>query len=120
MTDEPPLEAAEASIPEECLTVVRHLWDLLDDQLTTAQAEQLRRHIGECEICHRYHLYQETLPPVSGNLPRNDGCLPPAVRGAVARQGEGAGVVARGRLCRDGVTADRWLPRQPVTPEPDA
>jgi anti-sigma factor (TIGR02949 family) len=60
MTDEPPLEAAKASIPEECLAVVRHLWDLLDDQLTAAQAEQLRRHIGECEVCHRYHLYQET------------------------------------------------------------
>ena len=59
MTDElPPSETASA-IPEECLAVVRHLWDLLDDQLTVAQAERLRRHIGECEICHHYHLYQE-------------------------------------------------------------
>ena len=60
MTEDLPLGSAAAPIPEECLAVVLHLWDLLDDQLTDAQAEQLRRHIGKCEICHRYRLYQET------------------------------------------------------------
>jgi anti-sigma factor (TIGR02949 family) len=59
MTDALRPEAAAVAIPEECLAVVRHLWDLLDDQLTEAQAERLRRHIGACEVCHRYHLYQE-------------------------------------------------------------
>jgi anti-sigma factor (TIGR02949 family) len=59
MTDQMPPGESAAPIPEECLAVVRHLWDLLDDQLTDAQADRLRRHIGECEICHRYHLYQE-------------------------------------------------------------
>jgi mycothiol system anti-sigma-R factor len=59
MTDKLPIQATAAPIPEECLAVVRHLWDLLDDQLTDAQAERLRRHIAECETCHRYHLYQE-------------------------------------------------------------
>jgi hypothetical protein len=58
MTDElSPTESA-SEIPEECLAVVRHLWDLLDDELTDVQASRLRRHIGECDICHRYHLYQ--------------------------------------------------------------
>jgi mycothiol system anti-sigma-R factor len=60
MADQLPLEASRVAIPEECLAVVRHLWDLLDDQLTDAQAARLRSHIAECEICHRYHLYQET------------------------------------------------------------
>jgi anti-sigma factor (TIGR02949 family) len=59
MTDGPPPGETAGPIPEDCLAVVRHLWDLLDDQLTDAQAERLRRHIAECEICHRYHLYQE-------------------------------------------------------------
>jgi anti-sigma factor (TIGR02949 family) len=59
MTDELPLEETAGPIPEDCIAVVRHLWDLLDDQLTDVQSERLRRHIGECEICHRYHLYQE-------------------------------------------------------------
>lgn len=59
MTDDLPAVEAVGPIPEECLAVVRHLWDLLDDQLTDAQAERLRRHIAECEICRRYHLYQE-------------------------------------------------------------
>jgi anti-sigma factor (TIGR02949 family) len=58
MTDELPLGESGGAIPDDCLAVLRHLWDLLDDQLTDAQAERLRRHIGECEICHRYHLYQ--------------------------------------------------------------
>jgi anti-sigma factor (TIGR02949 family) len=59
MTDDLPVEESAGAIPEECLAVVRHLWDLLDDQLADAQADRLRSHIGECEICHRYHLYQE-------------------------------------------------------------
>jgi anti-sigma factor (TIGR02949 family) len=59
MTDELSLRETAAPIPEECLAVVRHLWDLLDDRLSEAQAERLRRHIGDCEICHRYHFYQE-------------------------------------------------------------
>jgi anti-sigma factor (TIGR02949 family) len=60
MADELRPGETAAAIPEECLAVVRHLWDLLDDELTNAQAERLRRHIGVCEICHRYHLYQES------------------------------------------------------------
>ena len=59
MTDDLPLGEAAAPIQEECLAVVRHLWDLLDDQLSEAQANRLRGHIGDCEICHRYRLYQE-------------------------------------------------------------
>ena len=59
MTDQLPIGESAAAIPEDCLAVVRHLWDLLDDQLSEAQADRLRSHIGDCEICHRYHLYQE-------------------------------------------------------------
>jgi putative zinc finger protein len=59
MADELRLEETAGPIPEDCLAVARHLWDLLDAQLSDAQAERLRRHIGECEICHRYHLYQK-------------------------------------------------------------
>jgi anti-sigma factor (TIGR02949 family) len=60
MADELHLEPTQVAIPEECLAVVRHLWDLLDDQLTAEQAARLRSHIAECEICHRYHLYQDS------------------------------------------------------------
>jgi putative zinc finger protein len=59
MTDELFSEETAVPIPEECLAVVRHLWDLLDDRLSGAQAERLRRHIDDCEVCHRYHFYQE-------------------------------------------------------------
>jgi anti-sigma factor RsiW len=58
MTDERSASESE-DIPEECLAVVRHLWDLLDDELSDAQADRLRRHISVCAICHRYRLYQE-------------------------------------------------------------
>jgi anti-sigma factor (TIGR02949 family) len=59
MADELPPEETAGPIPEDCLAVLRHLWDLLDDRLTDAQADRLRRHVGECEICHRYHVFQE-------------------------------------------------------------
>jgi hypothetical protein len=59
MADELPPGEAAARIPEECFAVVRHLWDLLDHQLTEAQADRLRDHIRDCGICHGYHLYQE-------------------------------------------------------------
>jgi anti-sigma factor (TIGR02949 family) len=42
----------------ECVEVVRHLWDYLDDQMTPTGAERLRAHIASCEQCREYEVYQ--------------------------------------------------------------
>ena len=95
MTDElPPAEPA-AEIPEECLAVVRHLWDLLDEELTPTQAERLRRHIGDCEICHRYHLYQENFLETLAAYRRRFGA-PSRVKAKVLESLREAGFVGTG------------------------
>jgi anti-sigma factor (TIGR02949 family) len=47
-------------IPAECLAVLQHLWDYLDDELDDGQTEALLRHIAECQVCREYQLYQES------------------------------------------------------------
>lgn len=52
-------ELETLGIAADCVDVVRHLWDYLDDQLTDAGAERLRLHISACEECRSYEGYQD-------------------------------------------------------------
>jgi anti-sigma factor (TIGR02949 family) len=47
-------------LSSNCVEVLRHLWDYLDDQMTPAGAERLRVHIASCETCSRYEVFQES------------------------------------------------------------
>jgi anti-sigma factor (TIGR02949 family) len=96
MTDELRAEETATVIPEECLALVRHLWDLLDDELTEVQAERLRRHIRECEICHRYHLYQENFLEALASYRARFGA-PSHVKAKVFESLRAAGFVESGR-----------------------
>jgi anti-sigma factor (TIGR02949 family) len=41
-----------------CAEVLRHLWDYLDEEVTTTSAERLRAHIAACPQCKEYSVYQ--------------------------------------------------------------
>ncbi len=84
-----------AEIPEECLAVVRHLWDLLDEELSDAQADRLRRHIGACDICRRYHLYQENFLEALATYRTRYGA-PSRVKAKVLESLRGVGFVEAG------------------------
>jgi anti-sigma factor (TIGR02949 family) len=47
-------------IPEDCIAVLRHVWDYLDGRLTAEAAESLRAHMDKCPPCHDYQLFQES------------------------------------------------------------
>ena len=42
----------------ECKLVALHLWDYLDDHLTSEATASLRAHIAECRDCHGYQQFQ--------------------------------------------------------------
>ena len=52
-------ELETLGIAADCVDVVRHLWDYLDDQMTEAGAERLRAHIAQCDECRGYEGYQD-------------------------------------------------------------
>jgi anti-sigma factor (TIGR02949 family) len=41
-----------------CVDVLRHLWDYLDDEITPAGAERLRKHIESCAQCREFEGFQ--------------------------------------------------------------
>ncbi len=49
----------ELGLSSNCVEVLRHLWDYLDDQMTPAGAERLRAHIASCSTCREYEVFQE-------------------------------------------------------------
>ncbi len=48
----------ELGLSSNCVEVLRHLWDYLDDELTPAGAERLRVHIESCPQCKAMEVYQ--------------------------------------------------------------
>lgn len=45
-------------LSSSCVDVLRHLWDYLDDQITSDGAARLRAHIASCPQCQSYSEYQ--------------------------------------------------------------
>ena len=49
----------DLGLSSNCVEVLRHLWDYLDDQLTPAGAARLKAHIDACAQCREYEVFQE-------------------------------------------------------------
>ena len=47
-------------IPDDCMNVLRHVWDYLDGRLTAQAAEDLRDHVRACPRCLEYQLFQQS------------------------------------------------------------
>lgn len=45
-------------LSSNCVDVLRHLWDYLDDEMTPGGAERLHVHIAHCATCREYEGYQ--------------------------------------------------------------
>lgn len=45
-------------LSSNCMEVLRHLWDYLDEEITPASAERLRAHIAGCAQCRAYEGFQ--------------------------------------------------------------
>lgn len=45
-------------VTADCLNVLLHVWDDLDDQLAPADAASLRAHVAACGPCADYHRFQ--------------------------------------------------------------
>jgi anti-sigma factor (TIGR02949 family) len=56
----------------ECVEVMQHLWDFLDEELTPEGAKRLQTHLTECEQCRGYGDYQscffDALAKLKANL----------------------------------------------------
>lgn len=52
----------------ECRQVVLHVWDYLDDRLTSQSTASLRAHIAECPDCLDYQLFQQGFLEALGTL----------------------------------------------------
>jgi anti-sigma factor (TIGR02949 family) len=48
----------ELGLSANCVEVLRHLWDYLDEELTSNGAERLRLHIESCPQCKAMEGYQ--------------------------------------------------------------
>jgi anti-sigma factor (TIGR02949 family) len=57
---EPILDASSDAVPDDCMVVLRHIWDYLDGRLTPDAAESLRLHVRECSHCFEYQLFQQS------------------------------------------------------------
>jgi anti-sigma factor (TIGR02949 family) len=57
---EPILDAGSDSVPDDCMVVLRHVWDYLDGRLTPDAAESVRHHVRECSRCFEYQLFQQS------------------------------------------------------------
>jgi anti-sigma factor (TIGR02949 family) len=45
-------------LSSNCVDVLRHLWDYLDDEVTPESAERLRTHIASCATCREFEGFQ--------------------------------------------------------------
>ena len=80
----------ELGLSPSCVDVIRHLWDYLDDQLSSHGAERLRSHIASCAQCHEYEVFQECFLKAVAQL-RFDLGAPEALRTRLAEQLKGQG-----------------------------
>lgn len=48
----------EMGFSSPCAEVLQHLWDYLDEQITSDSARRLDAHIATCRTCQEYRAYQ--------------------------------------------------------------
>jgi anti-sigma factor (TIGR02949 family) len=48
----------ELGLSSNCVDVLRHLWDYLDDELASDGADRLRAHLESCPQCKGMEAYQ--------------------------------------------------------------
>jgi mycothiol system anti-sigma-R factor len=66
-------------LPPECLEVLKHVWDYLDDQLTDEKTEELRSHLAECRGCFEYKTFQQNFLDAMSTIAERPGA-PPGLR----------------------------------------
>ena len=67
------------ALPPECMDVLKHMWDYLDDQLTSEATERISAHLAECSQCFEYKTFQENFLDALGALRARPGA-PPELR----------------------------------------
>ncbi|MEO8623769.1 MAG: zf-HC2 domain-containing protein [bacterium] len=77
-------------LSSNCVDVLRHLWDYLDDELTPRGAERLRAHIASCAQCREYEGYQECFLDTLAKLREQIGA-PDGLRTKLAEKLKGQG-----------------------------
>ncbi len=60
-------------LPPECLDVLRHVWDYLDEQMSEETTERLRAHLAECRGCFEYKTFHENFFAAVHTLGRRGG-----------------------------------------------
>jgi len=68
-----------------CVDVLHHLWDYLDDEVTPAGAQRLKAHIESCEQCRAYEGFQAGFLEELAKL-RRESDAPTNLREKVAEQ----------------------------------
>ncbi|HVZ78130.1 MAG TPA: zf-HC2 domain-containing protein [Gemmatimonadaceae bacterium] len=63
-------------LPPECMEVLKHVWDFLDDQMSEDATERLRAHIAGCEGCFQYATFQQNFLDALGAMRRRWGVKP--------------------------------------------
>jgi mycothiol system anti-sigma-R factor len=63
-------------LPPECLEVLKHVWDYLDDQLTDETTARLRAHLDKCQQCFQYTAFQQNFLEAVGTLQLRPGASP--------------------------------------------
>lgn len=81
-------------VTADCLNVLLHVWDDLDDQLPPADAASLRAHVAACGPCRDYHRFQVRFLETLATL-RPRGAVPGHVRARVLNRLATAGYAPR-------------------------
>ena len=81
-----------------CIEVLQHLWEYLDDELSPASAERLRAHIAGCAKCREYEAYQSCFLEAAARL-KEQFAAPDTLRQKLASKlrGEGCGCWSRAK-----------------------
>ncbi|HET7632403.1 MAG TPA: zf-HC2 domain-containing protein [Gemmatimonadaceae bacterium] len=66
-------------LPPECMEVLTHVWDFLDEQLTPETTDRLTTHLKNCPQCFGYQSFQEQFLDALATLGDRPGA-PPALR----------------------------------------
>ena len=89
---------AALGLSSNCIEVLQHLWEYLDDELSPASAARFRAHIAGCAQCREYESYQSCFLEAAAKL-KAQFDAPDTLRQKLASKlrGEGCGCWARAK-----------------------